>query len=192
VGIILVFLSVAVLIVASPLILILVDTDNIDWNRLSSIGQSYGAVSALLSAAAVGGVVLALIVQNEQSRDIRRFEIRELHRELLKMAIDRPILLQAWGNFPAREVGDPSLVVYTNLVLNYFVLLHQTGTATLDEIKGHLSFIANSEWMQTYWAETAQTWRTGYRGRAQEIIELIDEEFSRVHGARPAKQGPVQ
>ena len=38
------------LIVASPLALILIDRKGVDWDRLSSIGQSYGAISAILSA----------------------------------------------------------------------------------------------------------------------------------------------
>jgi hypothetical protein len=166
-------------IVASPMALLLLDTRDVDWNRLSSIGQSYGAVSAILSAAAVGGVVVALMLQNEQARDARHFAIREVHRELLRMAIDKPALLEAWGPLPGGTVNDPALIVYTNLVLNYLVLLHETGTASIDEIRLHIGSIVQSRWMREYWAQTVAIWRTGIEGRGRLVVEVLDEEFKR-------------
>ena len=48
----LIVLLVIALIGASPLALVLLDTKSVNWDHLSAIGQSYGAVSAILSAAA--------------------------------------------------------------------------------------------------------------------------------------------
>jgi hypothetical protein len=176
------------LIALSPLALLAINTNRIDWNRLSSIGQSYGAISAVLSAAAVGGVAVTLILQNEQAKDARRFAVREMHRELLRMAIDRPSLFEAWGQFPARDLAGPDLVVYTNLVLNYLVLLHRTGAAKMDEVRMYVRFMANGEWGQRYWSETAETWRAAYSGADREIIDAIDEEFMRTRPLRPSSQ----
>lgn len=167
------------MIALSPLALVALNNKRVDWERLSAIGQSYGAVSAILSAVAVGGVIITLVLQSEQSKDARRFAIREMHRELLRMAIEKPLLLKAWGEFPARTEADPALIVYTNMVLNYFVLLHQAGAASLEEIRAHISFLANGDWTQRYWAETVDVWRTAFPGREREIIEAIDDEFRR-------------
>jgi hypothetical protein len=79
-------------------------------------------------------------------REARRLAIRRFHTDLLAMAIDKPELMQAWGQAPQPEGAEPRLTTYTNLVLNYFVLLHQTGSADLDEIRLHLKFMATSDW----------------------------------------------
>ncbi|HKT04895.1 MAG TPA: DUF6082 family protein [Rugosimonospora sp.] len=186
---VLIALAALVLICLSPLALLAIDTNRIDWNRLSSIGQSYGAISAVLSAAAVGGVAVTLILQNEQAKDARRFAVREMHRELLRMAIDRPGLLDAWGPFPARDTATPELAVYTNLVVNYLVLLHQTGAAKVDEIRAHARFMATGEWPQQYWSATAETWRAAFSGADNEIINVIDDEFQRARTHNPRANG---
>jgi hypothetical protein len=185
-----VVLAAVMLIVASPLALLLLDSDRVDWNRLSSIGQSYGAISAILSAAAVGGVVVTFILQNEQSRDSRRFAVREVHRELLRMAIDRPALAADWGQFPGGRAGDPALIMYTNLVLNYLVLLYETDTASAEEIQFNIGIMANSQWMQTYWAEVADIWRIGNKGRRKVVVDLIDEGFRRARSADSSDSAP--
>ena len=177
VGLALVVVFAVILIGASPLALLLVDSKSVDWTRLSSIGQSYGAISAVLSAAAVGGVAVTLILQHEQAKDARRFAVREVHRDLLRMAIHDPSLAKAWGEFPARDVEDPRLVMYTNLVLNYLVLMYETDTAPIEEIRAHMRSVAGSDWMQQYWEQSASTWRLAFPGRRRKIVDLMDEEF---------------
>ncbi len=49
-------LAAIVLIFLSPLALGFIASGNTDWNQLSLIGQSYGAISAILAALAVLGV----------------------------------------------------------------------------------------------------------------------------------------
>ncbi|BCB79753.1 hypothetical protein GCM10022251_40150 [Phytohabitans flavus] len=165
------------LIVLSPLALPILDDSDRDWERLSLIGQSYGAISAILAAAAVVGVAFTLILQQRQMREARRLAIRQFHTNLLAMAIENPELLQAWGNFPHPKDAEPRLTVYTNLVLNYFVLLHQTSSADLEEIRLHLRFMANSEWARRYWRDAAEGWTATYTGRSRQIIDIFAEEL---------------
>ncbi|GLH95876.1 hypothetical protein Pa4123_11480 [Phytohabitans aurantiacus] len=173
---ILLILAVA-LIVASPLALRFLDSEEHDWERLSLIGQSYGAISAVLAAAAVIAVAMTLGLQQRQMRDARRMAIRQFQTDLLAMAINDPDLLQAWGQFPRPEGVEPRLTVYTNLVLNYFILLHQTGAANIDEIRMHLRFMATSEWVRSYWQSTEDVWRTGYPSKKGGIIAVFSEEL---------------
>jgi hypothetical protein len=167
------------LIVFSPLALSILDDGQRDWERLSLIGQSYGAISAVLAAAAVIGVALTLILQQRQMRESRRLAIRQFHTDLLAMAIDKPELLQAWGPAPQPDGAEPRLTTYTNLVLNYFVLLHQTGSADLEEIRLHLKFMATGEWARSYWESTASIWTTAYSGRSRQIVDVFAEELGR-------------
>jgi hypothetical protein len=166
-----------VLIIFSPLALPILDNGDRDWERLSLIGQSYGAISAVLAAAAVVAVAFTLILQQRQIREARRLAIRQFHTNLLAMAMDNPDLLQAWGHAPQPEGADPRLTTYTNLVLNYFVLLHQTGSASTDEIKLHLRFMATSEWARSYWRSTAHIWTTAYTGKSRQIVDIFADEL---------------
>jgi hypothetical protein len=51
-----------ILVILSPLVLrLLASSFNLNWSNLSNIGQTYGAVSALITALALGGVVISLL-----------------------------------------------------------------------------------------------------------------------------------
>jgi hypothetical protein len=75
-----------------------------DWGRLSYIGQTYGAESAILSALAVGGVSVSLFLQARQARATSLFlqarqaratniqMVRDYRRELIMMALENPDL----------------------------------------------------------------------------------------------------
>ena len=58
------------LVVFSPLALReLVGSFDLNWSNFSNVGQTYSAVSALLTALALGGVVISLLYQ---AKDVRR------------------------------------------------------------------------------------------------------------------------
>lgn len=65
VALVLVVASVS-LVIASPLVLDGLDTGEQDWNRLSEIGQTYGAVSAIIAVIALVGVMVSLIIQSRK------------------------------------------------------------------------------------------------------------------------------
>lgn len=60
--------------------------------RLSAIGQTYGGVSALLTALALGGVVLSLLYQARDVGIAGEQARRAVHNELLKMELERPAI----------------------------------------------------------------------------------------------------
>ena len=56
----------------SPLALTALLNFKLNWSRLSSIGQTYGAVSALLSSLAISGIAISLLYQARDSRTAPR------------------------------------------------------------------------------------------------------------------------
>ncbi|MFI5839953.1 DUF6082 family protein [Catenuloplanes sp. NPDC051500] len=174
-----------VVIFLSPLALGFIANGDTDWNRLSLIGQSYGAISAILAALAVLGVVLSLRLQQQQIADNRRMAIRQQQRDLLLvMAIDDPDLLRTWGKIPIAASQSPKLSVYANLVLNYMIMLYDSGTAELDEIGLHLRAMAAGDWMPEYWASTRATWQTSYPPGRHPVVDLMDLAFSEPSAGR--------
>jgi hypothetical protein len=64
IGMLVFAVGVLVLVVISPIALQrIASIHGIKWMRLSNVGQTYGAVSALLTALALGGVVISLLYQ---------------------------------------------------------------------------------------------------------------------------------
>jgi hypothetical protein len=117
----LVALLAIVLVVVSPFVMGALDNGKTDWDRLSSIGQSYGAISALLSAAALIGVAATLGLGARQLRDGRRATVRHFHLELLKMALEDRRFVDVWGSKGTSPNLDDDVVVYCNLVFNYLL-----------------------------------------------------------------------
>lgn len=89
--------AILALVVLSPLALGGLTHYRSDWPLLSNIGQTYGAVSALLSSVALGGVVLSLLYQARDSKTAREQTTRSLQLELIKMQMRDPALMTASG-----------------------------------------------------------------------------------------------
>jgi uncharacterized membrane protein len=61
------------LVVASPMALRAFDHGRqVDWSRLSDIGQTYGAVSAIVAAVALLGVTVSLVIQGREAKAARQ------------------------------------------------------------------------------------------------------------------------
>jgi hypothetical protein len=87
-------LTALVLVVFSPLALqAIASFPNLDWGKLSNVGQTYGAVSALLAAIAIVGVALSVLLQLRETRFNRLESGRSRHHELLRMAMENPLYL---------------------------------------------------------------------------------------------------
>src|SRR5690349_8108119 len=86
------------LVIISPAALNLVARiPGMNWARLSNVGQTYGAISALLTALALGGVVISLIYQARDVRTAREQASRAVHQELLKIEMEDPFYMEILG-----------------------------------------------------------------------------------------------
>ncbi len=67
------------LVILSPFALrVLATSFGLNWSNLSNIGQTYGAVSALITALALGGVVVSLLYQARDVGTARSHAIRNV------------------------------------------------------------------------------------------------------------------
>jgi hypothetical protein len=126
-------LGILALVVASPLALDELARYKGNWPQLSNIGQTYGAVSALLSSIALGGVVLSLLYQARDSRTAREQTIRSLQLELIKMQMEDPDLMTAsgapWGLAIPSESAPIREFLYIQIWISYLL-----GNYVIDEI----------------------------------------------------------
>jgi Family of unknown function (DUF6082) len=90
------------LVVASPIGLKwIAEIPGMNWANLSNVGQTYGAISALLTAPTFGGVVISLLYQARDVKISREQASRTFHHELLKMEMEDPFYMNVmavpWG-----------------------------------------------------------------------------------------------
>ena len=78
-------LIVLTLVVLSPVVLVQLGHLNKNWSQLSNIGQTYGAISALISSLALGGVVVSLTFQARDLRTTRNLNARNFQHQLVRM-----------------------------------------------------------------------------------------------------------
>jgi hypothetical protein len=97
-----------------PLILGRLVTSEGDYSRISDIGQAYGAASAVISAVALGLVVLGQYRQAHRARLQALFDMTD---ELVQLAMDEPMYRQCWGTRMAPDDIDEALFYYCNRMI---------------------------------------------------------------------------
>lgn len=85
------------LVILSPLALAGIAHFRSDWLQLSNIGQMYGAISVILSALALGGILASLLYQARDSRNSHEQITRTFQFELIKLELEDPSLMIALG-----------------------------------------------------------------------------------------------
>lgn len=119
------------LIGASPLALKLFGGATAGWERLSFIGGTYGAASAILAVLAVIGVAITLILQARESRAMRLHAIRDNHNHLIEMAMNDPDLNKVWG---PGGLTDPFVAqrqsMYANMIVSQWQMSYETRSLT--------------------------------------------------------------
>jgi hypothetical protein len=143
--------AISILVVISPLALRAIALiPNISWPELSNIGQTYGAVSALLAALALVGVATSVLMQNRELRHSRWESGRARHFEIIRMALDDPLYRQVYGARTMPE-NEARLEGYVNLLLEYWAMLWEFGDIQEERLRTFLGELLGSSAGHVYW-----------------------------------------
>jgi hypothetical protein len=187
VSLVLVALAGLALVLASPLVLTRFEDGggDRDWRRLSEIGQTYGAVSALLSALALGGVVVSLVLQRQSARLEREQAQRALHIELMRMAIENPDLQDCFGPFgDGLPETERRQWTYINQVVLLSEMRFEVGGVDEAWVRGSAYELFGSPISRRWWAYVRDR-RTPSSRRRRRLHEILDEEWQ--HATRRAQ-----
>src|SRR4051812_36742765 len=77
-----------------------------DWGKLSYIGQTYGAASAMMSALGLIGVAASLVIQTRQVRLGQMQAARMQQLSLMDMAMRDPVLSPLWQYGPSTDIEE--------------------------------------------------------------------------------------
>jgi Family of unknown function (DUF6082) len=170
---------VSILVVLSPLALrAIASIPGISWSKLSNIGQTYGAVSALLAALALVGVAASVLMQNRELRQNRWESGRARHFEIMRMALDDPLYRQVYR---AREMpeNEARLEGYINLLLEYWAMLWEFGDIPEERLRSFLVELFGSKAGHLYWRKFGSARLHGSGTKRERAFQRIANEVYR-------------
>lgn len=180
------------LVVASPLALRGLDGKAQDWSRLSDIGQTYGAVSAIIAAIALAGVVISVVIQSREARAARRTAQRGHQLELLRMAMDDPRYMEVWGRYLTDSFTAESQFTYANLIFSFWHAEYMLGEISDLQLRASSANVFASVPGRTYWQHTGTRWRDIYSGRrARRFYEVAEETYQEAIKQPPSTPPPT-
>jgi hypothetical protein len=174
-------------------VLLLLRLNDAQLERWSEIGQALSPVGIFFSGIAFIGVAVALLIQQRELRNqhveisIARDEqarasevvMRQLHTDLIKMAIEDSELLTVWPDM-APGIAGSKKDQYCNLILNLQKVAYETHTIELAELRGALHFLMTSRDMYLFWkkARTARVAVTGGDEGEDFFTSEVDRAFN--------------
>lgn len=151
------------------------------WERLSFIGQTYGAASAVVSVLALVGIVLTLSYQAREAKLAREETRRQAVSDLLKMAMEDPDLDECWGPVPPQE--DPKTrkqLLYTNMIISEWSLSYETRALPEERLRAIANEMFQGRVGCEYWQNARQArLSTSASRRERRFHEILDEEYRR-------------
>lgn len=179
-------IAILTLVIISPLALRAIALiPNISWPELSNIGQTYGAVSALLAALALVGVATSVLMQNRELRHNRWESGRARHFEIIRMALDDPLYRQVYGARAMPE-NEARLEGYVNLLLEYWAMLWEFGDIQEERLRSFLEELFGSSAGYVYWRKfgNLRLHETGTK-RERAFQQIADEVYRELGQSSP-------
>ena len=160
-------------VVASPWTLAALSSSGLDWNRLSNIGQTYGAVSAIIAAVALLGVAVSLIIQSREAKTARLNAHRGYHAELMRMAMDDSSYMECWGPYLTESFDAERQFIYVNLIVAQWYAEYQIGQLGDASLRMNAISVFSSVPGRTYWTAAGANWLSHYSGRRAKRFHQI-------------------
>lgn len=172
-------LAVVAAVVMSPLVMVRLSSGGLTWRQLADVGQAYGGASALLSAAALCGVVASLVVQRRQVRQELAEMDRQQHIDLMKLAMANPEFLEV---LDVNTAGSPYArqEVFLNLMMMYWLAVWELGVVDAGELRAMAADMFGNEISRRWWARVGAVWvgTRGDRGRRR-FVSIVTQELAR-------------
>jgi hypothetical protein len=175
----------------SPWMLRLASDDTLDWTRLSDIGQTYGAISAVVAAVALLGVVTSLVIQRKEAKAARINAQRDRHVELMRMAMEEPRYMECLGPYLTESFAAESQFTYVNLLIAQLHAQFELGDLDEGRLAANAAALFAGRPGRRYWQASATFWRENYPGRKARRFHHVLEEAYRRAGAQPPAVPPA-
>lgn len=185
------------LVIVSPFALAELAHFRHDWSQLSDIGQTFGAVSALISSLALGGILASLLYQARSTRNAYEQMVRTLQLELIKMELADSSLMTAMGAPWDVDIPSDSKSIREFLYVQLWVSFWGGNYATGDLSEAAVRHFAVHELFRgrtgrVYWAAVGRLQMTNSKGRLNKFFRLLDDEYENVISSGVPPAAPVE
>ncbi|MEH1125250.1 DUF6082 family protein [Micromonospora sp. CPCC 206061] len=168
--------------VASPLAVVLIadQTVGVDWARLSDIGETYGAASAVLSGLAVVGVAISLIVQSRQLRVGQIQAMRVMQLELMRLLLEDPMLATISPTSLGVSREQWRREIYLNLLFKYLEMGYATKYVPEGSLREHIRDQFQVEGARVFWGRARPLWASNRSNNARRrFFDIVEAEYAR-------------
>ncbi|WP_225826657.1 DUF6082 family protein [Streptomyces naphthomycinicus] len=178
-------------ILVTPFVLDSLAPDGTDWERLSAVSQTYGAVSVFISAAALVGVALSLAYQARQTRIQNGEAQRSAHRELVLLTLNEAAYQVCWEppNTPMTRERWKQLLI-ANLIVSMWRTDYKLGLMGDRLARAVLQDYFRGEIGRAYWHNSGPSWHRYFAGsrdrREQRFLALAEDAYRAAVAAGPA------
>jgi hypothetical protein len=151
-----------------------------DWTEIGNIGQAYGAASAVLSALALLGVAVSVILQVREHLANRSQIVRSQHFRLLELAIEKPELYTQILGLDGRAMSANEIRqhLFTTMFVNYAETGYSLGNIPELSLREEvLRGIFASEPGRKWWLRTERDWQKS--GRSSKFVQIVEDEYSK-------------
>ncbi|TQS46183.1 DUF6082 family protein [Cryptosporangium phraense] len=149
-----------------------------DWQKVGAVGEAYGGVSALLSGAALIGVIVSTRQQSRQIRLARAQANRTLHFELIRYVIENPKRYAPYWGIPPNGAEAVAESAYINQILNFLRFGIESESFPVGEAKGVLKEVLAGEEGRRYWESRRSGWLELVADEdGRRFISLVDEAY---------------
>src|ERR1035438_1363733 len=181
VGLIAILVVTTIGIVFAPLGLQWIAKVRRDWVLLGNVGQAYGGVSALISAIALVGVVVSLLVQARQHSLDRITSIRGRQAQIYAIVREDPQLY--WPIIGGDFDNERSVQRWTFTIefLQYNAAGYETGLVPEKNLRNEVfpAFFRYEE-NRKYWEITNRDWlELSLTKRGRRFVRIANEELAR-------------
>ncbi len=175
------------LIGASPIALSVFGGTTNHWQRLSFIGQTYGAASALLSVLALVGVMVTLVYQARETKLSREEARRQAVSDLLTMAMNDPDLDECWGPVPENEDAKTrKQQLYTNMIISEWEMSFETNALSETRLRVIANEMFHGQVGRIFWRNAREARLSTSDNRVtRRFHEILDEEYHRASAQAP-------
>jgi hypothetical protein len=182
------------LLLGSPLILVIVDSLlQLRWDRLTEIGQSYTGIAALLSGAALVGVVYSIRLQTQQISVARGQAVREMQFGLLRLAMDDPSLEMMWKSDAQADPAEYRRRVYRTQMFRYLEFAYMSGELDDSMLRSALTneVFVDAE-ARRQWTAVRLMWLSalpaGSRRMHRRFLQILDESCATAEESAAAEE----
>jgi hypothetical protein len=165
--------------------------DAADWSKWSDVGQTFGALSSIISGLALVAVVVTARAQfrelaNNYSelRRTAQANHRMLHLEILKMSIENPDLARVWPPFLTNLPADLNRqYLYANIIYQFHWTSMHIEDYTDEEALATLRYLFASPLMRDYWRAAEHARTSVSQGSDEYIFAQKVDQVCREHEA---------